>query len=71
MADDASPLLLRPGQKARHVLERDERDIESVAETDEASSLDRGVDVEDARENRGLVGHNPHGAAFQTREADD
>src|SRR5690606_41907350 len=35
--DDAAPLLIGAWEEAGHVLERDERDVESVAKSDEAS----------------------------------
>ena len=47
--DDPVPLLVGAGQEAGHVLEGDERDVEAVAEADEARALDRGVDVEARR----------------------
>ena len=37
--DDAAKLLLRAGQKSRDVLERDQRNIERVAETHEARAF--------------------------------
>ena len=36
VADDAAVLLLRAGQKAGHVFEGDQRNVEAVAEADEA-----------------------------------
>ena len=57
------------GQEAGHVLEGDQGDVERVAEAHEARGLDRGVDVEAAREHRGLVGHDADAAAGEAREA--
>ena len=61
MLDDAAELLGGAGQEAGHVLERDERDVEAVAEAHEARALDRGVDVEAAGQVRGLVGDDADG----------
>jgi len=69
--DDAAVLLVRAREEARHVDEGDERDVEAVAEADEARGLHRGVDVEHAREDRRLVGDDAHGAAADAGEADD
>ena len=71
MADDAAVLLLGAGEEAGHVFKRDQRDVEGVAEADEARRLGRGVDVEHAGEERRLVGDDADGAAIQPREADD
>lgn len=48
MADDAAVLLGSSGQEAGDVLEGDDGDVEGVAEPDEASALDGGVDVKAA-----------------------
>ncbi len=50
--DDAAVLLVGPRHEAGHVDERDERDVEAVAEAHEARGLHRRVDVEDAGEDR-------------------
>ena len=71
MADDAAELLLDAGQEAGHVLEGDQRDVEGVAEAHEARALGRGVDVERARQEVGLVGHDADAAAVEAGEADD
>ena len=55
MADDAALLLRRAGQEARHVDERDERDVERVADAHEARRLHRSVDVEHARQRVGWL----------------
>ena len=69
--DDATELLGGPGQKAGHVLERDERDVEAVAEADEPGRLERCVDVQASREVRGLVGDDSDRAPAEPAEADD
>ena len=60
-----------PGQEARHVHEREDRDVEGVAEAHEAGGLLGGADVEHAGELRGLVAHDADRAPVQPREADD
>ena len=68
--DDPAVLLLRAGQEAGHVLEDDQRDIEGVAEPDEAGALDGGVDVEHSGEMHRLIRDDPHGPPRQPDEAD-
>jgi hypothetical protein len=63
-------LLLRAGQEPRHVLEGDQRDVEGVAEADEAGALERGVDVEDPGEVGRLVGDHADAAPAEPGEAD-
>ena len=60
-----------PGRKPGHVLERDERDVERVAEPDEPRALHRRVDVERAGEHRRLVRDDADRPAVEPREADD
>jgi hypothetical protein len=57
--DDAAVLLVGAGQEARHVLERDERDVEAVAEAHEARGLDARVDVEAPGEHAGWLATTP------------
>ena len=71
MADDAAVLLACAGQEPGHVLERDERDVERVAEAHEARALHGRVDVQAAGRHLRLVGHDAHRSPSQTREADD
>ena len=71
MEDDAALLLRGAGQEAGHVDERDDRDVEGVAEADEARGLDRGVDVEDAGERARVVGDDADGMAAEPGEAAD
>lgn len=59
VADDAAVLLADPGEEARHVDEGHEGDVEGVGEAHEARGLDRGVDVQAARQVRGVVGLPP------------
>src|SRR6266849_2008958 len=67
--DDAAELLGRAGQEAGHIDEGDQRNVEAVAEADEAGRLDGGVDVEAAGQEGGLVRHDAHRAAAEAREA--
>ena len=60
-----------PGRKPGHVLERDERNVEGVAEPNEPRALDRRVDVERAGEVRRLVRDDADAAAAQMRKPDD
>ena len=46
VANDASILLGSSRQEARHIFKGDQRNVESVAEPDETSALDRSVDVQ-------------------------
>ena len=48
-----------------------ERDVEAVAEADEARRLHRGVDVQAARQVRRLVGDQPDRPPVEAREGDD
>src|SRR4030043_161044 len=60
-----------PRQKTRDVDEGQKRDVECVAEPDEARPLDGRIDVEAPGENGGLVGGDPDGPAVHPRESDD
>lgn len=71
MADDAAVLLRAPRQEAGHVDEGDDRNVEGVAEANEARRLGRGVDVEAARELLRLVGYHAHRRALHSAEASD
>ena len=72
MADDPAPLLRRPGQKAGNVHERHERDVEGIAEADEARRLHGGVDVEGSGQRAGVVRDDSDRVTAEPRErADD
>lgn len=71
MPDQPVVLLHRAGQKAGHVDERDERDLEAVAEAHEARRLDGRVDVEAAGQLARLVCHNSDRPPLHAREAGD
>ena len=61
--DDAAVLLGHAGQEPGHVHEGHDRQVEAVAEADEARGLERRVDVEHPGEHRRLVGHDRRPAA--------
>ena len=69
MLDEPAVFLRRTRQEARHVDERDDRNIEAVAEAHEARRLARRIAVEHAREHHRLVRDDADGAAFHAREA--
>ena len=54
--DQAAIFLGGAGQKARHIDERDDRNLETIAEAHEAGRLAAGITVEDAGENERLIG---------------
>jgi hypothetical protein len=68
--DDAAVLLRRAGQEARHVDEREQRDVERVAEPHEPRRLGRRVDVEAAGQVLRLVGDHADALAPEPHEAD-
>src|SRR5712692_3839949 len=68
--DDPAVLLRHAGKESGHVLERDERDVEGIAEPDEPGALERGVDIEHARQRRGLIRDDAHRPAPEARQAD-
>jgi hypothetical protein len=52
---DAAVFLLNTGQEAGHILESNERNIETITEPDEARGFDRRVDIENAGQKRRLI----------------
>ena len=71
MGDDAAVLLRRARQEARNVYQRDQRNVEGVAETHEPRCLAAGVDVQHAGHELGLVGDDAHRLTVETGEAGD
>ena len=69
--DDGVVLLTRAGQESGHVDERDDRNIEGVAETYETGTLTRGVHVEHTSIAGGLVGHDTYALAVEAGKAHD
>ena len=64
-------LLLDAGQEARHIDERDQRNVEAVAESDEARRLVRGVDVQHAGQHLGLLRDDPDASSLDAGESAD
>src|SRR3546814_17045994 len=71
MLDDAVKFLRGAGQKARDVDEGDDRNLERVAEADEARRFLRRIDVEHAREHERLVRDAADRATLDAPEAAD
>ena len=69
--DDPAVLLVHARQEPGHVDEGDERDVEGVAGPHEPGRLDRRLDVERAREDRRLLGHDPDAPTAEAGEADE
>ena len=69
--DDAVPFLLAAREVARDIHEGDDRQIEGVAEPDEAGNLVGGVDIEASGENQRLVADDAHRATVHATETDD
>src|SRR5262249_24904768 len=70
VTDDSAVLLTRAGKETRHVLEGDQRYVESVAEAYEARTLDRGIDVKCACEICGLIRDDAHRSSAEPCESD-
>ena len=71
MTDDAAVLLIDARHEARDILDSHDRDIEAVAETHEASTLLRSIDVERASEHLRLISDESDCASSHASEADD
>ena len=71
MADHPPPLEVLAGVEAGRVDQRQDREVERVAERDEASGLLRGGDVECAGEIHRLVGDDADRSASDRREGGD
>src|SRR3989454_1502599 len=63
--DDPAVLLFHAGKETGYVDEREERDVEAVAEADEASRLGRRVDVQGSGEDLRLVPDDANRPALQ------
>src|SRR5260221_14201932 len=57
--------------ESRYIFKRDNRNIEAVAETDEAGCLFAGVNIEDACVVRWLVSDNSYAVPAEAGEAND
>ena len=64
MFDDTIPFLRRTRQEARNITKSHNRDLESIAESDESCCLHRCVDVKAACKYLRLVGNHPDRLAF-------
>ena len=71
MQNHAVVLLAGAGQESGHIHQRHQRNVEGVAEADEAGALAAGVGVEHAGKVLGLVGHDAHALAVEAGKADD
>ncbi len=71
VADDAVVLLRISGKKSRHIFESNQRNVETVAETDETACLVAGVNVENTGKVGRLIGDNTNRTACQTCKTDD
>src|SRR5262245_23207933 len=58
MLDDATMFLRHAREESGHIFERDDRNVECIAEPDEARRFQRGVTVEHPRQHRWLVRDN-------------
>jgi hypothetical protein len=64
-------LLRDAGQKSRNILERHDRDVEGIAEANEARGLERCVDVEDTGEYRRLIRDDADAETAEVGESAD
>ena len=70
MPDNPAVFLLHARHEARHIHQRDHRNVECVAEPDVPRDLVRRVDVHRSAEHHRLVGQNADRVAVQVRESD-
>ena len=71
VTDDAAPLLDHAGQKAGNVLEGEQRDVEGVAGSDEASRFDGRIDVKAPGQNLGLIANHAHRVTVHSGKPND
>ena len=71
MNDDAAVLLIGAGEKTRNILEYEQRNVERIAETDEARALAGCVDVENAGQEGRLIGDDANRVPVEPDESDD
>ncbi len=69
--DDAAVFLRRSRHEAGHVDERQNGNVERVAETNEARRLDRRLDVQAAGQHQRLIGDDADRIPFHASETDD
>lgn len=71
MADDAVVLLGVPRQETRYVFECNQRNVEAVAEADEAACFIAGVDVEHSGQISRLVSYDAYRASAHACKTDN
>ena len=71
MLDDAAIFLRGAGKKSRNVFKRHQRDVEAVAEADEAGALHGCVNIKRASQHGRLIGDDSHAASIQPRKSHD
>ena len=71
MANDAAVLLVDSGQESRNVDQRDQRDVEAVAGSNEARTLVRRVDVQHTCQHLRLLRDDADASPFHPRESAD
>src|SRR6476620_11713543 len=69
MLDEPAILLVGAGKESWNFDEGDDRNVEAVAEADEARGLPRGVAIEHAGKHHRLIGDDADGAPLEPREA--
>jgi len=67
--NQAAIFLIRSWQKARHVHEGQDRNVETITETHKARSFTRRITIEAAREHHRLVRDHANGLPFEANEA--
>ncbi len=70
MPNNATVLLLHSEQKSGHINKSQQRNVEGIAESNEAGHLVRGVDVERPREYAGLIGNDSDRAPLDASKTD-
>src|SRR5207245_5355725 len=63
--------LIYSRQEPGNIHQGQDRDVERIAESDEACSLDGGIDVKGSSVNFGLVRHDPIRVSVESGESDD
>jgi len=71
IADDAAEFLFFARKESWDILQGYDRHIVGVADAYEMGGLNRGFNVNDARQDQRLVGHNAYDIAVQSRKTDD
>ena len=69
MRDDAAVLLRHAWQKTRHVFKSNQRNVEAVAEANEARAFNRSRNIEHAREKRRLICNDADRASTQVAQS--